>query len=132
MKSRLLCLLLLSSCSDEIPYDYALRWMCLSPEGCERVEEVKLIDRLNVDGTFFYFHSTRDQPYSSEGAQRFGSESLPAGCWWLHGFAIFGQELEPSKLCSVSGGFDLTLSIPDRNPATRSEWLVKAMEQGLL
>lgn len=131
MKTGLLCLLLLSACSDEIPYDYALSWTCLSPDGCERSEEVKLIDRLNVDGSFFYFHSSRDQPYS-EGAQRFGSESLPAGCWWLQGFAIFGQELEPSKLCSVSGGFELELSIPNRNPTTRSDWFVEARERGVL
>jgi hypothetical protein len=131
MKARLLCLLLLSSCSDEIPYDYALRWTCRSPEGCERAEEVKLLDRLNVDGSFFYFHSARNQSYN-EGAQRFGSDSFPAGCWWLQGMVMFGQELEPSKLCSVSGGFDLELSIPNRDPSTRSEWLVEAREQGIL
>lgn len=131
MKARLLCVLLLSACSDEIPYDYALSWACVSPQECERADEVGLIDRLNVNGTYFYFHSTRNEPYF-EHAQRFDSESLPAGCWWLYGFSIFGHELEPSKLCDTSGGFELELSIPDRNPATHSEWLVEAREQGPL
>jgi len=131
VKARILCLLLLSACADKVPYDYGLTWVCLSPEGCERTEELMLIDRLNVQDDFFYFLSTVDEHYS-EGGQRLGSESLPAGCWWLYGVSLFGQELERSKLCSVSGGYDLELSIPNRNPATPSQWLVKARELGII
>lgn len=131
MKAIILCLLLLSACADKVPYDYGLTWVCLSPEGCERPNEVKLFDRLNVVDDFFFFLSTRDEHYG-EDAQRFGSESLPSGCWWLYGFLMFGQELEPSKLCHTSGGFDLELSIPNRDASTRSLWLVEARELGLI
>lgn len=129
MRARILCLLLLSACDDQIAYDYALSWVCLSPEGCERTEEVKLVDRLDEDDDYFFFHSTRDDTFF-EGAQRFGSESLPAGCWWLYGFSIFGQELEPAKHCTTAEGLDLELSIPNRNPSTHSLWLVEARELG--
>lgn len=127
MNARVLCLLLLSSCEDPLAYDYALSWVCKSPGGCERAEEVMLIDRLNLAGMYYYFQSTRDQLYI-ETAQRFDSDSLPAGCWWLYGFSLFGHELEPAKLCNTAGGLDLELSIPNRNPTTRSEWLVEARE----
>jgi hypothetical protein len=104
VKAGILCLLLLSACADKVPYDYGLTWVCLSPEGCERAEELKLIDRLNVSDDFLFFHSTQDL-YYSEDAQQFDSESLPTGCRWVYGFLIFGQELEPSRLCRTSGGF---------------------------
>jgi hypothetical protein len=131
VKARILCMLLLSACDDKVPYDYGLTWVCQSPEGCERADELKLFDRLNVSDDFFFFLSTRDE-YYGEDAQRFGSESLPAGCWWLYGFSIFGQEVEPSKICRTSGGFDLELSIPNRDASTYSQWLVKARELGLI
>jgi hypothetical protein len=131
MRAGILCVLLLSACEDKINYDYGLTWVCLSPEGCERAEELRLFDRLDVNGDSFFFQGTSDGSIFQV-AQRFGSESLPAGCWWLYGFSVFGQELEPSRLCSVSGGFDLELSIPNRNPATHSPWLVQARELGLI
>jgi hypothetical protein len=131
MRAGLLCLLLLPACQDQIAYEYALSWVCLSPEGCERTEVVMLFDRLNVDDPHFYFLSTRSEEYIFEDAQRLDSTSLPAGCWWLHGFSIFGHELEPSKVCSTSGGYDFELSIPNRNLVTRSEWLVQAREFGI-
>jgi hypothetical protein len=46
----------------------------------------------------------------------------------LHGFTLFGHTLEPSKLCSTPDGYDLDLSIPNRNPATSSLWLVEIRE----
>lgn len=131
MKAGILCLLLLSACADKVPYDYGLTWVCLSLEGCERTDEVRLIDRLNVRDDFFFFSSSVDEEYS-EGAQRFGSESLPSGCWWLYGFLMFGQEMEPSKVCRTSGGFDLELSIPNLDASTHSLWLVEARELGLI
>lgn len=131
MKARILCLLLLSACDDKVPYDYGLTWMCQSPDGCERTDEVKLVDRLNVSGDFFFFHSTRDEHYHQD-AQLFDSESLPMGCRWLYGFVMFGQELEPSKVCHASGGFDLELSIRNRDNSTHSLWLVEARELGLI
>jgi hypothetical protein len=132
VKTRILCvLLLLSACADKVPYDYGLTWVCLAPEGCERTEEVMLIDRLNVQDDFFFFHSTRDEQYF-EGAQRFGSESLPAGCWWLYGVLLFAKELEPAKVCPTSGGFDMELSIPNRDTMTHSQWRVEARELGVI
>jgi hypothetical protein len=132
VKAGILCLLLLSACADKVPYDYELAWVCASPEGCERADDVKLIDRLNLAGDFFYFfRSTTNEQYG-EDAQRFDSESLPPGCWWLYGILIFGQELEPAKTCSTSGGFDIELSIPNRDAVTYSRWRVEARELGYL
>ena len=132
MKIRILgMLLLLTACSDDVAFDYSLTWTCLSAEGCERTEEVKLHDRLNVTGDTFFFATSRDQLYFST-AQRFGSESLPAGCFWLYSLALFGDESEPAKACNVSGGFDMEIAIPDRNPATSSLWLARARELGWL
>ncbi len=127
MKARILCLLLLSACGDGITYDYSLTWTCMSPEGCERTEELKLYDRLNILGDTFVFASSRNERYFVT-SQRFGSDSLPAGCFWLYSLALFGDESEPSKVCSTAGGFELEISIPDRNPATHSQWLAEARE----
>jgi hypothetical protein len=129
---RCLLLLLLPACTDQLNYEYELRWVCLSPEGCERTEELMLFDRLNVHDPYFYFFTTRDQKYLLEDAQRLDSTSLPDGCWWLYAFSIFGHELEPSKVCSTSGGYDFEFSIPNRNLVTHSEWLVEAREFGIL
>jgi hypothetical protein len=131
MKATILCVLLLSACADKVPYDYGLTWVCMSPDGCERTEELRLIDRLNINGDGFYFASSRDESFFS-GAQRVGSDSLPAGCFWLYSLTLFGDELEPSKCCSTSSGFELELSIPNPNPATHSQWLVEIRELGLL
>jgi hypothetical protein len=135
MKARILCslLLLLPACSDSLAssYDYGVRWICRSAEGCERAEELMLIDRMHVTGDRFYFGSTRDAAFDAT-AQRVPSDSLPAGCFWLYSLAISGNELEPSKACHVSGGYDLELSIPNRNPATHSQWLVETRERGWL
>ena len=132
MRAGLLCLLLLPACQDQLAYKYELRWVCQSPEGCERTEEVTLFNRLNVDDPYFFFLSTRSVDYYFEDAQRLDSTSLPDGCWWLYGFSIFGHELEPSKVCSTSGGYDFELSIPNRDLVTHSEWLVEAREFGIL
>lgn len=131
MKAGILCLLLLPACADKVPYDYGLTWVCLTAEGCERTDEVNVIDRLNVRDVFFYFASSQDENYH-EAAQQFDSESLPEGCWWLYGLLIFGQELEPSKVCSISGGFDLELSILNRDALTHSQWRVEARDLGLI
>jgi hypothetical protein len=131
VRAEILCLLLLSACADKVPYDYELTWVCLSSGGCERTEQAKLIDRLSVSDDFFFFESTQNLSYF-EDAQLFDSESLPAGCRWLYGFVVFGHELEPSKVCSTSGGFDLELSIPNRDLATSSQWRVEARELGLI
>lgn len=131
MKVSMLSLLLLSACtSSDIPYDYALTWTCLSPEGCEREDEVVLVDRLNVNGELLYFTSTRVD--FGEGAQRVDADSLPDGCFWLYGFSLFGDEVEPPMVCRTDGGFDWEFSIPNRNPATHSLWRVEARELGLL
>lgn len=133
MKPAMLCLLLLSACSDltvELNYrTYALAWTCLSPEGCEYADQVPLIDRAKIinDGVLVYFSSTENQDYFDY-AQMVPSEDLPAECSWLHGFSIFAIEAEPSRLCRMSGRFELEFSIPNRDPATHSEWLVEGRE----
>jgi hypothetical protein len=128
MKAGMACVLLLSACSQlDTRYDYSLTWMCLSPEGCERTAEVQVLNRLTLFGDALWFESTRNKPYL-ETAQRVESDSLPEGCYWVYGFSLFGHELEPSELCRTSDGFELDVSIPNRNPATHSEWLVEARE----
>ncbi len=131
MKTMTLCLLLLPACAYfDARYDYSLAWVCRSPEGCERTAEVALINRLSTyEDDALAFESTRHEPFF-ESAQRVASDSLPDGCYFLHGLSLFGHELEPepSKLCQTSGGFDLELSIPNRNRATQSAWLVEARE----
>lgn len=129
MKIGILCLLLLSACGElDSEFDYALTWTCLSPEGCERADDVVLIDRLvlfrNVDVTF---RSTRD-PTFYEFAQRVPSSSLPEGCSLLYSLSLFGYELEPSLFCPAPKRFDVEFSIPNRNPATHSRWLVEMRE----
>lgn len=125
MKARMLCLLLLSACGDySFEDEYALTWTCLSPGGCERAEDVALVDRLIVYRDSFEFTSTRD-PGFYEVSQRVASSSVPAGCALLYNLSFFGHELEPPLLCRTSRGFDLELSIPNRNPATASQWLVE-------
>ena len=128
MKARILCVLLLAACSDGMT-EYSLTWTCLSVEGCERAEELKFYDRLAVQGDTFVFASSKDKRYF-ETAQRFGSESLPAECFWLYSLSLFGDESEPGMACHTSGGFDMEIAIPDRNPATQSEWLAEARELG--
>lgn len=129
MKARILWVLLLPACSYLAldGYDYSLTWVCRSPEGCERSAEVALLDRLIVSDHVLGFVSTHNELYS-EGAQRVDSDSLPDGCYLVHGLSLFGHELEPSPFCRTSGGFDLELSIPNRDSATQSEWLVEARE----
>lgn len=132
MKRAMLCLLLLAACELDAARNYSvykLTWTCLSPERCERAQEVMLVNRAKItDGdVFVWFESTRDPAFLSVG-QRVLSDELPTECSWLHGFFLFGLELEPSRFCRTSNGFELELSILDQNPATQSEWLVEARE----
>lgn len=132
MKRAMLCLLLLAACELDAArnYDvYKLTWTCLSPDGCERAQEVMLVNRATIThgDVFVWFESTRAPTFRSLG-QRVRSDELPAECSWLHGFSLFGFELEPSRFCHISNGFELELSIPNQDPAARSEWLVEARE----
>jgi hypothetical protein len=123
---RLICCLLLGACTPEPPYDYALTWTCLSAEGCERAEELALIDRLNTTGEAFFFNSTRFTYWWN--AQWVDSDSVPAGCGLLYGLALFGHELGPSKICHTAGGYETEISIPNANLMTASRWLVEARD----
>lgn len=135
MKPGILYLLLLTGCSDlwnTANYRiHALTWSCLSPEGCERTEQVVLIDRMRVgvDDDLVYFSSTAN-PDFLELAQAVPSDSLPAGCAWLHAVVLFTHELEPGRLCRTSDALELELSIPNPDPATHSTWLVEGREIG--
>lgn len=133
MKPAMLCLLLLSACSDVTPEPtyraYELTWRCLSSEGCERAEQVALVDRAEIDdgSEVIAFLSTRDL-YFSELAQVIPSASLPAECSWLYGFSLSARELEPSRFCRTARGFELEVSIPNRDLMTHSEWFVEGRE----
>lgn len=130
MKPAVLCLFLLSACSDLTDTNnyrvYELTWSCLSSEGCERTEQVALIDRATIvhGDTFIDFLSSRDENFL-EDAQMVASDGLPAECFWLYGLGLFAYELEPSRFCRTSERCELELSIPNREPATHSEWLVE-------
>jgi hypothetical protein len=134
MKPAVLCLLLLlSACSDFLGVrnfrTYKLTWTCLSPEGCERTEQVVLIDRAEIfnDDDVVTFLSTRDDLFRDP-AQWLPSDALPADCFWLHDVSFFVLDLEPGRFCRTAGQFELELSIPNRDPATHSEWLVNGRE----
>ena len=132
MKPAVLCLFLVSACELTEARNfrtYALTWTCLSPEGCERAEQVTLFDRAEIfDGSrFIDFESTHDG-YFTEQALMVPSDTLPAECTWLRAFSILGVEADPSMFCRVPGGFELELSIPNRDPATRSKWFVEGRE----
>jgi hypothetical protein len=139
VKPGVLCLLLLPACSFLAPAaddpenrEYVLTWTCLSPEGCERTEEVNRIDRVTVvDYDDFHFTSTQDESFGQD-AQKINSGVLPIGCYWLYFLSLFGHELERSQTCSTPGGFEIQLSIPDPDPATHSNWLVKGRDLALL
>lgn len=129
MKPVVLFLLLLSACDVRNFRTYELTWICLSSEGCERTDQVVLIDRAQIinGDDFVTFLSTRDSIYR-DSAQMVPSDMLPADCFWLHDISFFVLELEPSKFCRTSGEFELELSIPNRDSATHSEWLVNGQE----
>lgn len=134
MKPGVLCLLLLSGCffSDELPVrNYSLTWTCLSPDGCERTEEVAQIDRMERVRFDCEFTSTQDEAFVAN-AKRIDSEFLPPGCSWLYFLTLFGHELERSRFCNVPGGFELELSIPSEDPTTSSMWLVEGRDVKLL
>lgn len=136
MKSGLLSLLLLSGCSYFFPegsprrYEYSLAWYCVSPESCERTEDVMRIDRVTVFDYDMHFTSTQDESFAAD-ALMIVAESLGGGCYYVHNLTLFGHELEPSKLCYNPAGFEIELSIPDPEPATSSKWVVSATDTSL-
>ncbi len=104
----------------------------MSPEGCERTEEVALIDRATI--TNFYYldlESTQDPSFSEQGELLY-LDSLPFYCGWVYYLSFFGHDLERSRLCYTPGGFELELSIPNPDPATVSEWVVSGRKLSLL
>jgi hypothetical protein len=135
VKPAMLCLLLLSGCltPDEPPtvYEFALTWTCRSPEGCERSDEVKRIDRLQQVKLDCQVTSTQDESVSAD-AKLVISSSLPDGCYSLSFLTLFAHELEPSRICFIPGGFELELAIPNQEPTTYSMWLVDGRRVDLL
>jgi hypothetical protein len=133
MKPAVLCLLLLSACSDLINVrnyrTYEVTWICTPPESCQRTEQVALIDRAVIvnDDDIVEFSSTHEGSFL-EFAQMVSSDELPAECFWLHDISLFALELEPSRFCRTSGAVELELSIPDRDSETHSQWLVNGRE----
>ncbi len=138
MKPGMLCLWLLLACScsgtlfEDRPWlAYTLRWTCLSPEGCERAEQVALIDRVGIIDTneSCRFWSTGDGAFLIR-ADLLHSDSLPPECFLLNGFALFGHELEPSQLCHTEEGLEVELSVPNRDSPTHSKWRVEGLYTG--
>lgn len=132
MKPAVLCLLLLSACELDAARNYRvykLTWTCMSPTGCERTEQVELINRAQIvkGDDYVSFESTHDPGFLNFG-QLVPSDELPAECSWLYGFTVFEIEVEPSRFCRTSGGFELELSIPDEDSTTHSAWLVEGRE----
>jgi hypothetical protein len=133
MKPAVLCLLLLSACELDAARNYSVykvTWTCMSPEGCERADDVVLIDRAQItDGhDFVYFESSLDLDFRYSSGRMIPSDELPATCSWLYGLAIFQLELEPSRFCRSGGRFELELSIPNDDPSTHSAWFVDGRE----
>jgi len=128
MKRGILCLLLLSGCwssDDPFPvYEFALTWTCLSPEGCERAADVERIDRMTRQRQACELTSTQAQEFAADATLIF-TGILPPECGWLYYLSLFGHELERSKHCTLPGGFDLELAIPNEDPTTFSMWLVE-------
>lgn len=137
MKSGVLCSLLLSVCwscsSPDEPgtFEYALTWYCISPEGCERTEQIAKIDRAIEKGFDYRFTSTQDESFS-EDALRVTSDSIGFDCSWLYDLSLFGHDLDRSRLCYNPGGFELELSIPNEDPTAYSQWVVAAQDMDLL
>jgi hypothetical protein len=141
MKPGVLCLLLLSGCSnfwfpeDARPeiVEYALTWTCVSVEGCERTADVSQIDHLTLSNDFydFYFTSTQDPSFGAD-ALRVTADVLGRGCFFLYFLTLFDHELERAPGCLTPGGFESEISIPNADPATHSRWLLTARDLSLL
>ena len=133
MKHTVLCALVLSGCLAEnpppAPVEYALTWTCLSPEGCERSDEVARIDRVILDRRDFSYHfKSTEEPSFAADAELVPSDSLPVGCYLLFSLSLFEHELEPSRICHSAATFELQLAIPNQDPTTSSMWLVQARD----
>lgn len=135
MRLALLSILMLSSCShirgDANYRVYELSWTCLSPEGCERADQVPLFDRAQIILAYDIvdFESTYDDGFF-ESAELVESDELPADCFWMYSLTLFGYELEPGRYCRTSNGFELEIAIPNRNSTTQSLWLARARHIG--
>lgn len=128
-------LVLACSCSCTFEYrpwlGYSTSWTCLSSEGCERGEQLALIDRLAIHETYEFYEiwSTRDATYRWL-ADLLDSDSLPPHCYLMTGVAIFGHELEPLQICPTDASFTMELAIPNRDEQTHSMWRVEARYMG--
>lgn len=112
---------------EPVTQEYELTWHCISPEGCERTEEVERFDHAAKDDLGVIITSTQDPSFEVEGALLY-VESLPRGCVWVYYLSFFGRELERSKLCHGVGGFELEISIPNEDPTTHSQWVVSGRD----
>ena len=138
MKYGVLCLLLVSGCwfldpepREPARFEYVLTWTCLSPEGCERTQDVARIDHMENSDGICRLTSTQDESFSATG-RFFSSDALPADCAWLDLLSLFGHALEQARWCDVPGGFEMEIAIPDQDPATSSLWLVEGRLEDLL
>jgi hypothetical protein len=119
-------LVLLPSREPEIS-EYVLTWYCISPDGCEHADEAMRIDHATGSVYELLFTSTQDAAFCAEAARLY-SDALPAGCSWLYYLSFFGYDLDRSMLCVNAGGFELSLSIPNEDAATYSQWVVSGRD----
>lgn len=120
---------------DEYPWlEYSMSWTCLSPDGCERAEQVALVDRVAIlekPYNFCEFWSTRNAEYRWF-ADLLDSDSLPPDCYLMTGFAIFGYEPDAPLLCRTESGFTLELSILNQDNSKYSRWRIEGQYIGRL
>jgi hypothetical protein len=60
------------------------------------------------------------------------SDLLPGWCAWLYFLSLFGQELEPARICFGPATLEIELAIPNQDPTTYSMWLVEGRDVNLL
>ncbi|ACY19147.1 hypothetical protein Hoch_6682 [Haliangium ochraceum DSM 14365] len=105
---------------------YRLMWFC-AMDSCERGNEVVAYDRAAIQQGDIEITSSSNSGLFADGQLAF-SGTQGADCWLTFGLGFFGHKLEPSMYCKTAGGFELTVSIPDPDPATSSTWVIEGRE----
>ncbi|WP_096058750.1 hypothetical protein [Haliangium ochraceum] len=108
------------------PTRYRLSWFC-AIDSCERGNEVVAYDRAVLTEGDIELTSSSDSGLFTDGELAL-SGSQGAHCWLTFGLGFFGHKLEPSMYCETAGGFELTVTIPDPDPATSSTWVIEGRE----
>ncbi|ACY14663.1 hypothetical protein Hoch_2118 [Haliangium ochraceum DSM 14365] len=112
---------------EDVPtYKYRTTWVC-TMDDCGRATAVVEYDQAKLRAGELELTSTVDEALFTDGIVG-RSGTVPSQCRLVFGLNLFGHELEPSMLCFLPSGFELTVSIPDENAETSSTWLLMARE----